>query len=99
MATTTSTASARPPSSPRLSSGWAVGRSCTSLTAFEMATGCRPRRCGAWRGGGARVIVPVDCGITANAEVALATDLGIDVVVTDHHHVPTYLPAAHAVLN
>src|SRR3954470_892857 len=48
---------------------------------------------------GARVIVTVDCGITANAEVALATDLGIDVVVTDHHHVPTYLPAAHAVLN
>jgi single-stranded-DNA-specific exonuclease len=48
---------------------------------------------------GARVIVTVDCGITANAEVALATELGIDVVVTDHHHVPTHLPAAHAVLN
>ena len=47
----------------------------------------------------ARVIVTVDCGITANAEVALATDLGIDVVVTDHHHVPTFLPAAYAVLN
>jgi single-stranded-DNA-specific exonuclease len=48
---------------------------------------------------GARLVLTVDCGITANAEVALATELGLDVVVTDHHHVPVSLPAARAVLN
>jgi single-stranded-DNA-specific exonuclease len=48
---------------------------------------------------GARLIITVDCGITANAEVALAAHLGLDVVVTDHHHVPVELPAARAVLN
>src|SRR5262245_25876349 len=48
---------------------------------------------------GARVILTVDCGITANAEVELASSLGVDVVVTDHHHVPTELPAARAVMN
>ena len=34
---------------------------------------------------GAALLVTVDCGITATAEVALARDLGMDVVVTDHH--------------
>src|SRR5579885_1786832 len=48
---------------------------------------------------GARLIVTVDCGITANAEVLLAAELGVDVIVTDHHHVPVDLPAARAVLN
>ena len=48
---------------------------------------------------GASLIVTVDCGITANAEVALAAQLGVDVIVTDHHHVPVDLPSARAVLN
>ncbi|HZS03112.1 MAG TPA: single-stranded-DNA-specific exonuclease RecJ [Chloroflexota bacterium] len=48
---------------------------------------------------GASLVLTVDCGITANAEVALAAELGMEVVVTDHHHVPVTLPAAAAVLN
>ncbi len=48
---------------------------------------------------GASLMVTVDCGISANREVELARDLGIDVVVTDHHTVPAQLPAACAVLN
>jgi single-stranded-DNA-specific exonuclease len=48
---------------------------------------------------GVRLLLTVDCGITANAEVALAAELGMEVVVTDHHHVPVDLPAARAVLN
>jgi single-stranded-DNA-specific exonuclease len=51
------------------------------------------------RARGARLVLTVDCGITANAEVTLAADLGMEVVVTDHHHVPVVLPAAAAVLN
>jgi len=48
---------------------------------------------------GARVIITVDCGISANDQIALAAELGTDVVVTDHHTIPAQLPAAAAVLN
>jgi len=34
---------------------------------------------------GTRLLVTVDCAITAVAEVALARDLGMEVVVSDHH--------------
>jgi single-stranded-DNA-specific exonuclease len=34
---------------------------------------------------GTRLLVSADCAITAVAEVALARELGLDVVVTDHH--------------
>ncbi len=34
---------------------------------------------------GARLLITTDCGITAVEEVALARELGVDVVVTDHH--------------
>lgn len=38
------------------------------------------------------LIVTVDCGITAATEVALARELGMDVVVTDHHQPEDELP-------
>ena len=34
---------------------------------------------------GTNMIVTADCGVTAVAEVALAKELGIEVIVTDHH--------------
>jgi len=34
---------------------------------------------------GVRLLITVDCGITARAEVARARELGLDVIVTDHH--------------
>ncbi len=48
---------------------------------------------------GVRVMVTVDCGISANQEVQLARSLGLDVIVTDHHTLPGGLPSAFAVLN
>ncbi|GIX49497.1 MAG: hypothetical protein KatS3mg131_3708 [Candidatus Tectimicrobiota bacterium] len=48
---------------------------------------------------GVRVLITVDCGITAQEEVALAQQLGIDVIITDHHQPPAVLPPALAVLN
>lgn len=36
---------------------------------------------------GVGLIITVDLGITGKAEVALAKELGIDVIITDHHHV------------
>ena len=48
---------------------------------------------------GCRLIVTVDTGVTATAEVASARELGVDVVVTDHHECHENLPEAEAVVN
>lgn len=48
---------------------------------------------------GATLIVTVDTGITANAEVEFAKTLGVDFVITDHHECHTELPDAVAVVN
>ncbi|MBI5143240.1 MAG: single-stranded-DNA-specific exonuclease RecJ [Nitrospirae bacterium] len=48
---------------------------------------------------GARLIITVDCGISAVDEVRLAASLGMDVVITDHHSQTGELPAAVAVVN
>jgi single-stranded-DNA-specific exonuclease len=45
------------------------------------------------------LIVTVDCGITSVAEVDKANSLGMDVIITDHHHVPEKLPKAFAIIN
>jgi len=47
----------------------------------------------------AGLVITVDCGVTAAAEVAAANAIGLDVVVTDHHDVPAELPAAVAIVN
>jgi len=51
------------------------------------------------RGLGAGLIVTADCGVTNAAEVAAAAELGVDVVVTDHHTPPAVLPGAAAVVD
>ena len=48
---------------------------------------------------GVALIITVDCGITDVDEVALAQDLGIDVIVTDHHLPQAILPPAYAIIN
>ena len=48
---------------------------------------------------GVRVVVTVDCGVRAVEEVAYARQLGMDVIVTDHHTVGPTLPEATAVIN
>lgn len=48
---------------------------------------------------GTKLIITVDTGITASDEIAYAKDLGVDVVVTDHHECRSELPPAEAVVN
>ncbi|MBF5045523.1 single-stranded-DNA-specific exonuclease RecJ [Aggregicoccus sp. 17bor-14] len=48
---------------------------------------------------GTRVLVTLDCGITSVAEISRARELGLDVVIVDHHTVLPTLPPAVAVLN
>src|SRR5207253_1785743 len=46
-----------------------------------------------------RLVITVDCGITSVDPVRRAIELGIDVIITDHHLPPGTLPDAAAVLN
>ena len=48
---------------------------------------------------GVKLIVTVDCGITAISEAQLCKELGIDLVITDHHECKDILPDAIAVVN
>jgi len=48
---------------------------------------------------GANLIVTVDCGSLSTKEIERANDLGVDVIVTDHHNVLKVQPPAVAVIN
>ena len=49
---------------------------------------------------GVRLIVTVDCGITAKKEIEIARSHGMDVIVIDHHRLPAEgLPDTHLILN
>ncbi len=39
-------------------------------------------------GGSTGIIITVDCGISSQSEIALAQELGMEVIVTDHHQLP-----------
>ncbi|MFP3088696.1 single-stranded-DNA-specific exonuclease RecJ [Treponema sp. TIM-1] len=45
------------------------------------------------------LIITVDCGVSNAAEVARARELGVDVVITDHHNLRDELPDALAIVN
>jgi len=45
------------------------------------------------------VIITIDCGTTDIEAVARANELGIDVIITDHHEPKELLPAATAIVN
>jgi single-stranded-DNA-specific exonuclease len=48
---------------------------------------------------GVRLIITTDCGVRRVEEVEYARQLGIDVIITDHHLPPEVLPRAVAVVN
>ena len=67
----------------RLDEGYGLNREAVTLLA----------------GQGVKLIVTVDCGITAVEETDLARTLGVDVVITDHHECKDDLPGACAVVD
>lgn len=48
---------------------------------------------------GAKLIITVDCGSLSTKEIVRANELGVDVIVTDHHNVLEKQPPAVAVIN
>ena len=50
-------------------------------------------------GQGVKVLMTIDCGITDVGPIARAKELGIDLIVTDHHEPPPELPDAFAIID
>lgn len=48
---------------------------------------------------GAKLIITVDCGSLSHKEIERANELGVDVIVTDHHNVAPTPPPAIATIN
>lgn len=61
--------------------------------------GLRPEGIERLHGMGVRVMVSVDCGIRSQAAGQRARELGVDLVITDHHEPAADLPPALAVIN
>lgn len=47
----------------------------------------------------AQLLITVDCGVSNVEEVALAKELGLTVIITDHHQPPKILPEADVVMD
>lgn len=47
----------------------------------------------------AGLVITVDCGIRSVREVEHANELGLDMIITDHHHLGSRMPPALAVIN
>jgi len=50
-------------------------------------------------GQGVRLVISVDCGSSDHEAILLARSLGMEVIVTDHHHLPETLPETAALVN
>jgi len=61
--------------------------------------GLRPEIIKECEAAGVTLLLTVDTGVAAAAEIALAQERGIDVIIVDHHHIPATLPPAYAVLH
>lgn len=48
---------------------------------------------------GFSLIITVDTGIAAISEAELAGQLGMDLIITDHHEAQEYIPKAHAIIH
>jgi len=66
---------------------------------LEEGYGLNPIAINYLHGLGVDLIITVDCGITAMDEALLCKNLGIDLVITDHHECKASLPEAVAVVD
>ena len=67
---------------------------------FEEGYGLNKTTLRSLREDGCNLLITVDCGITSIEEVDFANEIGIDVIITDHHQPrPDALPPAYAVIS
>ena len=72
---------------------------CYIPSRLEEGYGLNPIAIHQLHGEGVKLIITVDCGITALEEAQLCKELGIDLVITDHHECKDQLPDAAAVVD
>ncbi len=48
---------------------------------------------------GVRIVITVDCGVRSLSEIAFGKEIGLDMIVTDHHAPGSQMPDAFAVIN
>lgn len=51
------------------------------------------------RDSGVTILITVDCGIASVSEAVLAQEIGLDMIITDHHECQDSIPEAYAVIN
>ena len=66
---------------------------------FDEGYGLNPEALDALKAEGIRLVVSVDCGIRSPAEAAHAKSIGLDLIISDHHHPDDHPPSAFAVIN
>ncbi len=66
---------------------------------FRDGYGLQPATIDRLHGDGIHLIISVDCGIRADEAAIRARELGIDLIITDHHEPDASLPKALAVIN
>ena len=66
---------------------------------FRDGYGLQPTTIDRLHGDGIQLIISVDCGIRADEAATRARELGIDLIITDHHEPDASLPDALAVIN
>lgn len=50
-------------------------------------------------GSGAKLIISVDCGVTAVECAAVAAERGVELIITDHHEMHDSLPVCHSIVH
>ncbi len=66
---------------------------------FDEGYGLNPEAFDTLKADGIGLVISVDCGIRSPAEAAHAKNIGIDLIISDHHHPDSDLPDALAVIN
>ena len=66
---------------------------------FDEGYGLNLEALAALKDEGINLVVTVDCGIRSPEEAAYAAQLGLDLIISDHHHPGRQLPNALAIIN
>ena len=66
---------------------------------FDEGYGLNPEALDLLKSEGVRLVISVDCGIRSPDEARHAREIGLDLIISDHHHPAPDLPPALAVIN
>ncbi len=65
---------------------------------FEEGYGLNNQALDSLKNAGINLVITVDCGIRSIKEAAHANEIGLELIISDHHHPRGGIPSAHAVI-